>query len=335
MMTEIGMWQHSAGPFPDRRHGYSIDDQVRALIVAIDYYDRGIQREYMEWVGAVTFDFIRRAAITSGRNAGRYHNFCDEHGRWLDTIGSDDSLGRTIWALGIACAADAPFAPRDEARCLLSASLGVVKELSPVRTIAFAILGAAQCGIDREIVGTLADRLAQAFRSTASSDWRWFEDHLTYCNARLPMALFAAARLFPERPEYLEIARDSLGFLLKTTRNDKGSYDPVGNEPLTTRGWHTRSDLKPPLFDQQPVDAGALVECCALAYSVTGDPAYRHAAYEAYGWYFGRNVHGIPVYQDDCGGVADAVTPQGVSLNMGAESVISIHLAMQALQRIE
>lgn len=335
MMTEIGMWQHSAGPAPDRRHGYSIDDQVRALIVAIDYYNRGVQREYMEWVGAITFDFVRRAAITEGKNAGRYHNFCDENGRWLDNIGSDDSLGRTIWALGVACAADTPFAPRDEAKRLLTASLEVVKELSPVRTIAFSILGAAACGCDREITGALADRLVHAYRTTASNGWHWFEEHLTYCNARLSMALFVAGSLFPERAEYLEIAETSLAFLLKTTRNDKGSYSPVGNEPLTARGWHTRGDTEPPLFDQQPVDAGALVECCATAYAVTGDPAYRHAAYEAYGWYFGRNVHAIPVYCAGSGGVADAITPEGVSLNMGAESVISIHLALQALQRIE
>lgn len=332
MLTDIGIWQHSAGPQPDRRHGYSIDDQVRGLIVAINYFQAGVETKFMERLGRVCFDFVKNAAITSGPNAGRFHNFCDEHYHWLDKIGSDDSLGRTIWALGVACSADVPFAPREEAMPLLSRAMRVAEKLSPARTVAFSILGTPTD--HSELVGNLADRLVLSFRDSATDDWAWFENHLTYCNARLPQALFAAADRFPERPEYLAVARRSLAFLLRVSQNEKGSYSPIGNEPLTSRGWYTRGDERPPLFDQQPVDAGALVECCALAYAVTGNPTYRHAAHSAYGWYFGANVHGISVYHPDHGGVADAITPSGISDNMGAESVISIHLAHQALSAI-
>jgi len=332
MLTGIGIWQHSAGDEPDRRHGYSIDDQVRGLIVAINYYQAGHESNFMERLGRVCFDFVKNAAIASGKNAGRFHNFCDEHYRWLDKIGSDDSLGRTIWALGVACDADLPFAPAKEARPLLDRALAAAAKLSPVRTVAFSILGGQRS--HGELIGDLADRLVLAFRDSAFDEWSWFENHLTYCNARLPQALFIAADLFPERPEYLAVAKKSLAFLLRVSQNEKGSYSPVGNEPLTSRGWYTRGDERPPLFDQQPVDAGALVECCATAYQVTGNPTYRHAAHSAYGWYFGANVHGISVYRPEHGGVADAVTPTGISENMGAESVISIHLAHQALSSI-
>ena len=335
LTTDIGIWQHARGSQPDRRHGYSIDDQARALIVAIDYYRAGVERNRMAWLGKVTFDFLTRAAITAGPNAGRFHNFCDRHGKWLDRIGSDDSLGRTIWALGIACDADLPFAPRSVAQPLLERALTRVGPESPSRTIAFTMLGLKPRVVGSGSVEALADGLIHEYHATSALDWDWFENYLTYCNARLPMAMFIAARALPQRGDFTAIGCRTLDFLLQTTRNEQGSYSPVGNEHLTTRGWYVRGDDHVPVFDQQPVDAGALVECCALAYSVTGDPRYREAAYDAYGWYFGRNVHNLPVYQADSGGVADAVTADGVSANMGAESVVSAHLAQQALWSIE
>jgi len=335
MTTDIGIWQHAKGSKPDRRHGYSIDDQARALIVAIDYYRAGIERSRMAWLGKVAFDFLTRAAITTGPNAGRFHNFCDQRGKWLDRIGSDDSLGRTIWALGVVCEADLPFAPRKIAEPLLVGALARVSPHSPSRTIAFTLLGLKAGVAGSENIETLADGLTHEYHATSAEDWEWFENYLTYCNARLPMAMFLAARALPQRTDFAAIGCRTLDFLLKTTRNEQGSYSPIGNEYLTTRGWYVRGDDQVAVFDQQPVDAGALVECCALAYSVTGNPKYREAAYDAYGWYFGRNYHNLPVYQSSSGGVADAVTADGVSANMGAESVVSVHLAQQALSSIE
>jgi len=104
---------------------------------------------------------------------------------------------------------------------------------------------------------------------------------------------------------------------------------------MANRYWFIRGEAHPPLFDQQPVDAGALVEACLAAYESTAEPRFRMAAYQAYGWYFGDNVHGIPVYDAESGGVCDALTPHGLNRNMGAESVLSIHMAAQALRRLE
>ena len=158
---------------------------------------------------------------------------------------------------------------------------------------------------------------------------------MTYCNARLPQALFVAARLFPNQPRFEKIAVESLDFLLEKTRNPQGSYNPVGNLRLTAAGWFTRYDSCPPPFDQQPVDAGALVECCAEAYRVTREPRYKQAAEDAFGWYLGRNAHGLPVFDAETGGVFDALNPDGLNSNQGAESVLSVHLAYQALAAIQ
>ncbi len=146
--------------------------------------------------------------------------------------------------------------------------------------------------------------------------------------------MFVAARALADE-RYVEIGTQALDFLLHATHNEKGSYAPIGNSRMSQGGWYHRKDALPPLFDQQPVDAGALVECCAAAYQVTSEPRFRKAASDAFSWYFGENVHGLWVYDAATGGVYDALTRFGVNRNMGAESVLSIHLAHLALQSIE
>lgn len=337
LLTDIGLWQHAEGDVPHMRHGYSIDDEARGLIVGLRYWRSGVEPDFHARLAATCFRFIEDAAITEGQSAGHFHNFCDANGRWLDSVGSDDSFGRTLWGLGVASAVDAPFAPRDAAERLLRRSLPAIDTLNPwyLRAQAFVLFGLAAARLDDQHLKQSADVLADSYEAHANDRWRWFEDGMTYCNARLPQALFIASRVFPSETRYVRIATASLDFLLEKTRNPQGSYDPVGNARLTTRGWFLRTDVSPPPYDQQPVDAGALVECCVEAWHATGEPRFRQAAWDAFGWYEGRNRHGLPVYDPDTGGVADALTPHGLNRNQGAESVLSVHLAHQALQTLE
>lgn len=333
MLTPIGLWQHCEDGQPNPRHGYSIDDEARGLIVGLRYWQAGVAPEFHERLARTCFSFVQGAAITSGDCAGQYHNFCDRQGRWLDSVGSEDSFGRTLWGLGVAHAVNAPFAPRAAAEKLLLGSLPILPDMRPtyLRAKAFAILGLSEAQIAGAQIQMLADALADKYEACRDSHWHWFEDQMTYCNARLPQALLVASRLFPHNPRYKKIAVESLNFLLAKTRNPQGSYDPIGNLRLTEAGWFTRHDACPPMFDQQPVDAGALVECCAEAYRVTQDPYYRQATEDAFGWYLGRNTHGLPVFDAETGGVFDALNPDGLNSNQGAESVLSVHLAHQAL----
>ena len=119
MLTEIGLWQHAEAGTPAIRHVYSIDDEARGLIVGLRYWAVGTETSLSSRLADTCFRFLKNAAIKSGKQAGRYHNFCDSKGRWLDSVGSDDSFGRTVWGLGVACAANAPFAPSASAEALL------------------------------------------------------------------------------------------------------------------------------------------------------------------------------------------------------------------------
>jgi hypothetical protein len=337
LLAEIGLWQHAEGDVPHQRHGYSIDDEARGLIVGLRYWEQGSAPLLHSHLAEICFQFIQKAAITSGKSAGHYHNFCDDKGRWLDSVGSDDSFGRTFWGLGIAHAVDAPFAPRKQAELLLRGSLAAIDGLNPwyLRAHAFTLFGLAASGLDDRRLQKMADVLVEAYTRSSDAQWQWFEDGMTYCNARLPQALFIASRLLPNGSQYGEIAAKTLDFLLAKTQNGHGSYDPIGNAHLTTRGWFLRTDDTPALYDQQPVDAGALVECCVEAWHATGEPRFRQAAHDAFGWYVGKNRQGLAVYNPKTGGVADALTPHGLNHNQGAESVLSVHLAYQALQTLE
>ncbi len=334
MTTGIGIWQHGEGALPNPRHGYSIDDEARGLIVGLRHWRLGVEPEFNARLAAVTFDFIEAAALGRGDCTGLFHNFCDADGNWLDSLGSADSFGRTLWGLGVACQVDAPFAPRASAQALFACSLPRIDGLTPLRSKAFSLLGLAYSRLDDVRLRRLADALCDAYDRTAGDDWRWFEDGMTYCNARLCHALLVAAGLFPDQERWARVGAESLDFLLQVTRSRQGGYSPVGNRHLTARPWFARGEKRPPPFDQQPVDAGALVEACVEATHVTGEPRFRQAAWDAYGWYFGLNVHGVPVYNPQTGGVGDAVTRTGVNRNQGAESVLSIHLAHLALQTL-
>jgi hypothetical protein len=335
MLTNIGIWQHGAGDHPNPRHGYSIDDEARGLIVGLRHWQHGVETEFNARMSAITFDFIKAAASSNGNCTGLFHNFCDADGNWLDSIGSTDSFGRTLWGLGVAHQVNAPFAPRAAINALITCSLPRIDDLVPLRSKAFSLLGLAYARIDDVRLHRLANDLCDAYEATASDDWRWFEDGMTYCNARLPQALLVAATQFPEQTRWARIGAESLDFLLKITRNEQGGYSPIGNQHLTERPWFARGEKHPPLFDQQPVDAGALVEACVEAAHITDEPRFRRAARAAFGWYFGLNVHCIPVYNTETGGVGDALTPTGVNRNQGAESVLSVHLAHLALQTLE
>lgn len=335
MLTDIGLWQHTAGDEPNTIHGYSIDDEARGLIVGLQYWRDGIGKAFNKRLASTCFRFLQSAALTTGDRAGRYHNFCDASGRWLDSTGSEDSFGRTLWSLGVAHAVNAPFAPRVAADQLLRRSLSSAPALTHLRAKAFAIFGLAQARIDDARLEQLAGQVADAYDAAAGPGWQWFEDHMTYSNARLPQAMFTAAAVFPENERFAAIGTDSLDFLLHVSRDGKGGYAPVGNAPMERDGWFKRGQVRPPRFDQQPVDAGALVEACVAAYSITGEPRFREAANRAFGWYFGDNFHGLSVYNPRTCAVADALTRSGLNRNQGAESVLSIHLAFQALRTLE
>lgn len=320
MTDDTGLFQHCRYNIPDRNHGYTLDDNARALIVAARSKHPVLMSRLPVYLGFVMY---------CQRPDGLFRNFMGYDRHFLEASGSDDSQGRTLWALGVLYLEQPEY--RRLAGELITTLLPHLNELNYLRSKAFVILGLhsyVQASPDnyaiRARLEKLADELVQSWKvATKNQNWQWFEGFLTYENARLPQALFAAY-ITTGRSIYLSIAQEAAAFLEKI-HFERGYLKLIGNY-----GWLSQGQ-KAAEFDEQPVDAGALVEMYQMAYLATGDIAYSRWAQTAFDWYGGKNCHGLAVYEPRNGSCYDSLTAEGLNLNQGAESVLSYQLALQSL----
>ncbi|MBC5804043.1 MAG: glycosyltransferase [Candidatus Eremiobacteraeota bacterium] len=311
---------------PNRATGYCTDDVARALVVAVAASDHQCCRERALELGSRYLAFLLDAQLPDGR----FHNFMSYARGWLDECGTEDSIGRAVWALGYT----QRFAPLAGwslvARRLLSAALPNVTRLSFIRSRAYAALGLTQAraalgGADSPQIDAalraIGDDLLARHAAHAAADWDWFEDEMTYDNARLPEALLRIGTVLDNRA-FVALGLRTLAFYESVVMED-GMFVPVGNA-----GWYRRGGTRA-RFDQQPLEAASLVDAALAAEAATGDSRYRALADAGFQWFFGRNsgnaalVHG--------GGCCDGLEPSGPNRNMGAESTLAYLGAALAL----
>jgi hypothetical protein len=216
---------------------------------------------------------------------------------------------------------------------LFHRALGAVEGFGSPRAWAFAQIGIhaylrrfAGDSEVRRIRATLAERLFAMFRKTDDPEWPWFEDDLTYANARVPHALLLSGQ-WMYRPEMIETSLRALDWLARIQTSPQGHFVPVGND-----GWHGRGRAKA-RFDQQPIEAQAMIDASIEAFNVTRDERWRQLAVMCLEWFLGRNDLRASLYDHATGGCRDGLYPEGVNQNEGAESTLawlSSLLAMQA-----
>lgn len=321
-----GILQHSRFSVPDRHHGYCIDDNARALILACRSNADIVQRD--RWM-AVYASFVDHAW---NPHACRFRNFMGFDGQWLEDIGSNDSNGRAIWALGIAAASAPTDGVRDWARNLFGDAIDHLAGIDSPRAKAFKILGsvAVQKGLPEHLellsyIVEWGEVLVQLYRDTQRDDWRWFEPVLAYDNARISEALIRAGMLL-RREDFVQIGLASLEWLNEIQTSSKGAFSGIGSDSFN------RPFAEPLPHDQQPVEAAAMVDACDAAFIATGEPVWQDRALNAYRWFLGKNEHGLAVGNAKTGACFDALTPTGVNLNQGAESLLAFHLATISIQ---
>lgn len=338
MTDDTGLFQHARLGVPDLHHGYCIDDNARALIAAVNSsLDEKRDAGFIGWHPNVMVDrYLRFIAYALDPQTRRFRNFMGYDRRWLEAVGSNDSQGRTVWALG-AAVRDAPCAyQRDLAGMLLDEALHGVMELDSLRSWAFALIGLDAAiaatepdknnGLD-EIFLVVAHRLIDTYTAFATDDWPWWESVVTYDNARLPQAMLLAGRRL-DRPDVSDQALTALCWLIdQQTDPDRGHLSVIGND-----GWMTR-DGKRANFDQQPLEAHALVDACLLALETTDDEKWPRHARWAFDWFTGHNDAGLSLVDPETGGGQDGLTPRGVNRNQGAESLLAYVLSSQAMRR--
>ena len=330
LTDDTGVLQHAIYAVPDRTHGYCTDDNSRALVAAVNYYDLTGDDSVLDLTNTY-LSFLHHAFDA---DAKRFRNFLSYDRQWLDETLCEDAHGRSIWALG-AVVAEAPndamlsFASR-----LFYSAVESVESLRSPRAWAFALIGMhtylerfSGDAFVRRARATLANRLHEQYVRNASPEWPWCEDSLTYCNARLPHALILSGQWLPDQ-KMLEQGLRSLEWLVRLQVDESGQVSLIGNN-----GWLERSGARA-RFDQQPVDALALVEACAEAYRHTQDPVWRTRAERCFGWFLGNNDTQSVLYDYATGGCRDGLHANGPNLNEGAESTLAWLIALLDIHRL-
>lgn len=314
--------QHAKFSVPARQEGYAVDDNARALVFAV--------RAETYWPTPTLLELERKLIsflLLMQTEDGRFHNLMDFSQRFADSPTVGDHLGRAIWATGVVLNSNLPRGMKAPARAIFDRALPWAKKSSSPRTQAYACLGLCErLQIEtndenlRKNLASLADSLVGLYKSNYGAGWNWFESILSYDNARLVQALLAAYRSL-EAAEYLEVAEESFRFLQDLTSID-GKFVPVG-----TQGWYVRGGTRA-LYDQQPLEAGTMVETAALGYMIKRSGFYERAIRQGLGWFFGLNTKSVSVYDETTGGCNDGVTENGVNENQGSESTVSLLLAI-------
>ena len=331
LTDDTGICQHALYSIPDYRYGYTTDDNARAAIVMIRnwelFQDEDVIPLLQRYLGFINYAF--------DRNTGRMRNFMAYDRQFIEEVGSEDSHGRAIWALGETVA----HAPTPEilgfAANLFQAALPACEQLTSPHAWAYSILGLCayleRFGGDREarrIAVELAERLWRSFTDNATPEWPWNKDVVTYDNARLPQALIVASDL-TDNGKMRTLGMSLIHWLLEVQTNTReGCLSVIGNN-----GWFTRAGNRA-RFDQQPIEAAALIDVCYEAYRATQDDTWLDQIEMCFDWFLGQNEVHQSLVDLHTGGCRDGLHAAGVNQNQGAESTISWLIALHRRHKL-
>ena len=333
LTDQTGMLQHAVFHIPNYAEGYSIDDNARALILAVMLQE--LVEDHSGEIAGLAERYLAFIKYAYNPENKRFRNMLGYDRNWLEDAGSEDSHGRTLWSLGCVIGHSQDESLQNIALDLFDQALPTSLEFTSPRSWAFTLLGIDEYlrrfSGDRAVFHAgeiLAEKLFARYQEARSPGWEWCEDSLTYNNATLPHALFLASRRL-SRPEMEEAALASLRWLAGLQTGPKGYFKPIGNQ-----GFYQRAGEIPD-YDQQPLEAGAMVAACLDVYRSLGDPFWLKEAQRAFDWFLGKNDIGIPVYDSRTGGCRDGLHPNRLNHNQGAESTLAFLMSLVDLYLLE
>jgi len=317
LTDDTGIIQHAKYGIPNLKDGYCLDDNARALLMALMVYNQKKSRQALD-LCPVYLSYIHYMQ----NEDGTFRNFLSFNRSFLDNLGSEDSFGRTIWALGYLLG----NAPNDSyyqiGRSIFFKAVPNFEQLKSIRSIANTMVGI--CHYLRSypdddsmvaILRRLANTLLVHYDKNCTDDWKWFEDQLTYDNAMLPLALLHAAEIL-HADQIKEVAMASMNFLIRHTFAD-GYLSIIGNN-----GWFKKNNDKA-MYSQQPLDALAMILMLHQAYCLTNDKAYLSQLFTSFMWFLGENDLRMRLYDFETNGCCDGLERDGVNRNQGAESTLA------------
>jgi len=334
MTDSTGLLEHAVFVVPNYPEGYSTDDNARALIVAIllDAFGAGAPRGSADLASR----FLAFLWLAFDPATKRFRNCLSYERQWQEAEGSEDSHGRAVWGLGTVLGRSKDLGLRGAAGRMFELAVPAALEFKSPRACAFALLGLLEYldsfPGDRAALSAsdaLANRLLDSYRANRSDDWKWFESGLAYSNARLPQALVRSG-VHAGNEEMVSAGLEALDWLVAVQRCEvKGHFVPIGSH-----GFYSKTTEKA-RFDQQPVEACAVVSACLQAYRATGKGRWRKEAWSAFNWFLGDNDLQIALYDPTTGGCRDGLHPDRANENQGAESTLSFLMALLEMRKLE
>jgi glycosyltransferase involved in cell wall biosynthesis len=324
LTDSTGIIQHAKYGIPNWKEGYCIDDNSRALIMAL-------MANELNYDGAIDLLPNYLGFIHYLQNDdGSFRNFLSYSREYLDEIGSEDAFGRTIWSLGYLINHAPSHSYREFGQELFCKAIPHFKNLRYLRGIANTLIGVTYYlkthpgdPVMQKEMNRLTALLVEAYRENEDDAWHWYENYLTYDNAILPLALLHSAEI-TENVEVYDIAFKSISFLEALTLKAK-YLNPVGNN-----GFYFKNG-KMPLYDQQAIETMAMGLMYAQAYKMTKDAKYLKRIYAVHSWFLGENSLWAPLYDADTKGCSDGLQLRGVNRNQGAESTLAYLISYLAV----
>jgi len=331
LTDDTGILQHAVLTIPYRNHGYCTDDNARALMVA------AMGRKYL-LTDSVSFDSLSSQYLSFLLYAynfeeERFRNFMSYARQWTEDVGSEDAHGRAIWGLGMAVDFLDNPGQMSMSTTLFSHAMRAVENFISPRAISFALVGMhaylhkfSGDSEVRRVQKIVTNRLFDQFEQYATKDWPWLEETLCYANSKVPHALILSGQ-WMQRDDMIDTGLKSLRWLLDIQTED-GHFVPIGNN-----GWYKKGGPKA-RFDQQPIEANAMIEACVEAFNITRDKTWIENAVMCFNWFLGHNDLNMSLYDPKTGGCRDGLMADGINQNEGAESSLAWLLSLMTLHKL-
>ena len=332
MTDSTGIFQHASFTAPNLSEGYCTDDNARALILAVLL---GQLEEAPKHTRALATIYAAFLDYAFNPKTARFHNFLSSDRHWLDEQGSEDCHGRAIWALGSAVGRSPHWSSQIMAEQLFAQALPAARDFTSPRAWAFSLIGIHEYlrqmkgdRLAKDVREDLTGRLVAIFDKVAEPGWTWFEEGLTYDNAKLAHALIVSGRATGQKSVY-ERGMQALRWLVDVQTSQHGQLRPIGSN-----GFYKRNGVRAD-FDQQPIEAQTTVSACLEAYRATSDLWWYDQAQRAFDWFLGWNDIGQELYCPRTGGCCDGLHPDRGNENQGAESTLAFLLSLAEMRLIQ
>ncbi|MDD3078088.1 MAG: glycosyltransferase family 4 protein [Paludibacter sp.] len=317
LTDDTGIIQHAKFGIPNLKEGYCLDDNSRALLMVLMAYEQMKDKRALE-LSPIYLSYIHYLQNTDGT----FRNFLSFSRKYLDEVGSEDSFGRTIWALGYLLYKAPNDAYYQTGRLIFFNALPNFEKLKSIRGIANTMIGICfylknnpSDDSMTERLRNMANILVKHYNENQSSEWQWFESLLAYDNGILPLALLHSAQILNDS-KITKVAIESMNFLTKHTLKDN-YLSIIGNEK-----WFKKEGERS-VFAQQPIDAMASILMYHQAFHLTKDKEYLNKLYTSFLWFLGENDLRMSLYDFETQGCCDGFENYGVNRNQGAESSLA------------